>query len=1386
MRKTMKRASGIGCVSGLLVSLAIWAMGAPAQAQTWPQPSQWIPLQKSGLAIGDVRGDATGGQGERDLVGDDANPVSSIYQDATHFFFRLRLDGTPLQNDQYQSFGWGCAIDTDGDFSSFEFLGLVDGIANPDVVQYRWNQTKSGTGDLKDVTEVLVREWSAATHARTSLADTTFGGDPDYFLDWAIPLATMRMPPPASGAPAVSEGAILRFACGTSNNAREISADPSGANGAGVFEDVVGDPVVCGASGCTSCTVASACGSSCMACAGGTPACKATSGTCVRCMGASDCPSGASCSNDQCVVAAPTVTSPSNGSQTNNASPTITGTTMPNALVSVRIDGSEAGTAVSDANGNWQFSVPMALALGSHTVSASATLGAGVLAVSSAPSSQNTFNVISGCLSSADCAGSTPFCNTSTQSCVRCLNNDNCPSGSACSGDQTCVLPAPVVTAPSNGSTLNNATPTVSGTAVANATVNIFVDGASVGSVGSTGAGAFSYTLPLALTPGVHSIVATAQVGAGLLAITSAQSAAVSFTLISGCLNNADCSGSTPVCRVGDHVCVRCVSANDCPSAITCQNNACALTPPAITSPTNAQMLNDATPTVSGTGFVGATLTIWIDGVAAGSTTISAEGSWSIVVASALATGPHQVVAVAQVGQGAQEVSASSQTVAFTLVQGCVSNADCDSASPICEAGSNTCIQCLSSTDCSGALPECEVMDKQCVRCNVDSDCPLGARCVDDACEVPVPTINSPAQGLSTRDRRPEVVGVSVPGALVTLYADGVAVATVIADGAGGFVLEPMTDLALGLRSLQATATVGTGVLAVTSDRTSERNITIVQGCLLDAHCDGATPTCNITTNVCVRCVNNDDCPSGAICQASTCGLAAPVAGLPAQGSSTNNATPTFTGFATPGAFVTVRVDGNVVGNAVVDANGSWQLIAPVALAVGAHQYTLQATVGSGALAVQSETTSSITFNIVGGCTVDGDCPSVRFCDAANAGICVRCLMTSQCPEGATCTNAACVLAAPALTLPSEGTTTNARRPVFTGTAVPGAVVNVNVDGLVVLVATADSQGNWQVAPAADLPLGDHSAVVTAQVGTGAAAVSSNSAPAVSFVIVAGCVTSMDCAGSTPVCTPTSGACVRCLQTSQCPTGATCVMDSCRLPAPTITSPTAGGVISDGNVVVSGLAAPGATVTIIIDNQPVGSVVSGGQGMFAFALPMALAPGGHTLVVTATAGEGAAAVMSGASAPVQILVSDTGMDAGVADGGVATDAGGSDALATDAAGEPSADGSMGMPMPPVVPPGMVCTTDSDCGTLQSGVLCDGRTGTCAPGCRAQGGNMCPVAVVCTSLGTEVGQCDYGKRYRIAGGGCQVGAGSQGGWATLALCALAWAFALRRRRRTAGR
>ncbi|GJD92176.1 hypothetical protein BHAOGJBA_5729 [Methylobacterium hispanicum] len=174
---------------------------------------------------------------------------------------------------------------------------------------------------------------------------------------------------------------------------------------------------------------------------------------------------------------------------TDDSTPTITGTTEPNATVTIANGTTVLGTAVADPAGNFSFTPSAPLPAGTASLSATAT----------------------------DVAG-----NTGTASAAVPVVITAPPVG----GGDTTPPDAPVLTgftAPTN-----NTTPTISGTAEPGATVSIANNGAEIGSVVADANGAFSFTPTTPLTAEGNSLTATATDAAGNV---SPVSTAVALTI---------------------------------------------------------------------------------------------------------------------------------------------------------------------------------------------------------------------------------------------------------------------------------------------------------------------------------------------------------------------------------------------------------------------------------------------------------------------------------------------------------------------------------------------------------------------------------------------------------------------------------------------------------------------------------------------------------------------------------------------------------------------------------------------------------------------------------------------------------------------------------------
>ncbi len=160
----------------------------------------------------------------------------------------------------------------------------------------------------------------------------------------------------------------------------------------------------------------------------------------------------------------------------------------------------------------------------------------------------------------------------------------------------------------------------------------------------------------------------------------------------------------------------------------------------------------------------------------------------------------------------------------------------------------------------------------------------------------------------------------------------------------------------------------------------------------------------------------------------------------------------------------------------------------------------------------------------------------------------------------------------------------------FSGTAAPGAEVDVQIDGVSVGKAKADAQGRWVLD--VELKAGDHEVVVVGPDG-------SASKPA-SFQIGSG-------AGPDPV---------------------------------TVSEPAAGASVASGPVTLSGTAGPSADLVVRVDGKEVGRIQADAQG--AWTTDIDLPEGAHSIVVAPVATDGTV-FNEAASAPLDVTAEAQGV-----------------------------------------------------------------------------------------------------------------------------------------------
>lgn len=355
---------------------------------------------------------------------------------------------------------------------------------------------------------------------------------------------------------------------------------------------------------------------------------------------------------------APTISSPSNGAITNDATPQISGTAEADSEVSVRIDGGVVGVVMANGSGLWTFEPSTPLAEGEREVTAFAT-------------------------DAADNEGP-------VSSAVVVVIDTSPPS-------------APAVEAPASGQ-ITSATPTFSGTAEPGSTVTVIVDSSPIGASTASTGGSWSLTATSPLSPGPHDVAARST---DVVGNNSPLSGAVSFT-VAGTPTVAALSPDTGSTAGG---LVVTVSGDEFTSASEVRFGATsasftviddqtlrAVTPaqaagavsvrvateggsssegpvfvyaepdtlpdaPVLLTPVDGAVTTDATPRIAGASNPTAAIEVFIDGDLVETTAATGSGDWEVDLGSALSDGEHTVFVTAISG-GA---GLPSNAVTFTV-----------------------------------------------------------------------------------------------------------------------------------------------------------------------------------------------------------------------------------------------------------------------------------------------------------------------------------------------------------------------------------------------------------------------------------------------------------------------------------------------------------------------------------------------------------------------------------------------------------------------------------------------------------------------------------------------------------------------------------------------
>lgn len=751
------------------------------------------------------------------------------------------------------------------------------------------------------------------------------------------------------------------------------------------------------------------------------------------------------------------------------------GTAEPNSTVNVYIGGVYIGSTTANASGDWTLDYTgTSLADATNNLTATAT----------------------------DAAG-----NTSGLSSVFPVVVDNAPPA------------PPTVISPADGSVVTSHTPSVSGTAEPNSSVNVYVDGILVGTVSANGAGAWNYTLTAGqtLNDGPHTVYG----------------------------DSTDAAGNT--------------SANS-----STNNFSVKYTPPTVSSPIHA---GDSTIIGTSTSPAGTTITVFKDGVSIGTATVQAGGTWSLTGISGL-IGGESITATAGTGTAMSDPSAAVIVIPYPpiVASPLLAGTTIISGTSLEPVGSqvtvyvdgvlagNTTVQAGGTWDLTGVAP---LADGQYVTATstVDGETSAPSPRIyvgNNAADItPPPAVNSPVFAGAT-----SISGnnsASPAGTLIDVYVDAVYIGqtTVQADGTwtltgigpltdGQAIVATATDLAnnhgtsMPSPPVYVSANAGNVTPAPAISEPVLEGATTVSGTstaspgsIIDVFVNGiyagstsvqAGGTWTLTgigplsAGGSISATATDVAAgtgTSALASAVIVDFAAPVVDSPIYAGTSSIS---GTSVSPAGTTITVYKDGTAIGTTTVQAGGTWTLTGVSGL-IGGESITARAGAGGPSESAVSNTVivtpaaPTIDAPMVAGAT------SITGTSSAPAGSTITAYVGSTPYTGTVQTDGTWSVAVPPLaggesvtaTVTTNGQISSSAGPVVVHYAAPvvdspiyqgatsvsgtsssaaGTTITVYQNGTSIGTTTVQADGTWTLSGVTGLAGGDN---ITATAGTGAA-----------------------------------------------------------------------------------------------------------------------------------------------------------------------------------------------------------------------------------------------------------------------------------------------------------
>ncbi len=915
------------------------------------------------------------------------------------------------------------------------------------------------------------------------------------------------------------------------------------------------------------------------------------------------------------------ITSPRN---TADSTPVLAGTGEPGAAIAATVAGQTLSTTVGD-DGSWAVEVPAALADGAYDVSVATTDELGNVAAASqvltvdtattvAITSQTATADSTPVLSGTGEAGATVEVTVAGQILSTTIDPDGSWSAEVPSAlpDGDFGLTATATDALGNTATTTSAltidtstsvtidgpgatddpTPTLSGTGEPGATIEITVaDQTLTGTV--AGSGTWSITVPAALEDGSHPVAVTAtdhhgnvDSAVGTLVVdtrttvgvtsdsvtadpvpvfagTGEPEATVTVSVggqdVSTVVDQDGTWSAGVLTALSDGVYDAVITATDTLGNAASTSQTIVVDTSTTVAISSKSITDDSTPTISGTGEPLASVEVLVGGQRL-ETTVDATGTWSVAVPTELADGRYdiEVTATDQIGNTAttSQQLVVDATTHVTILSSPVSGSATPTVSGLAEAGAGIVVVIGDETLTTSAGTD--------GTWSVTATDPL----VDGTYLVPVTATAADVVGNSAEATQMLTVDTTTEIAVTSASATTDATPVLSGTGEAGATI----DVVIGGHTLTTTVSAG-GTWSVP-----------VTMALDDGTYDVSVTATDALGNIVVQ-----SHPLTVDSRTSVAILSAP---------STADATPTLFGTSEPGAAIELTIDGQTLTATVAD-DGTWSIEVPLALVDGVHAAAITAT---DALGNTASTTQMLDVDTVNEVAITS---AMLTADAA---------------------------------------------PVLAGTGEAGSTVTVFLDGLA-LTARVGSDGTWLVGVPVELADGvyrvdasstdlvgnaaDTTQMLTVDTATDVTVIgepaTADSSPLLAgtgeagstiIVVVDGQELSTTVAqdGSWSVQVPVAladGAYEVQVTATDAIGNTASASQTLAVDTATELTLSSDAAVADATPEFSGMAEPGATITVQIAGQTV-TTAAGLDGTWAVALETAIVDGTHEVVVTGT------------------------------------------------------------------------------------------------------------------------------------------------------------------------